>query len=294
MAYLNGQIVDTTKGAMPSSFKPKASLPPSFKPKAAVAPDPGPSPDAVSEARLGGALSGVTRKFLDEAAGVRNAVKGTVLPVALGGSDKPIGQLYTEGRDKVRGMTERARAGAPETFERWELGGSVLSPVPGNAAVSAGLDAFGGAEGDLGDQALQTGAGVVTGLTVDKVLGGLGRKLKGGKLTQWLGAKGDELIGKVGGLKEAAKQTAVPVLKSAGASAVGSAISPQVGAMLGAGNMAQELVSSPAVRGLAAKGTEKVLQGVGATAEKAVRPTALEAVDDERMRSLVEWLRRGR
>lgn len=111
-------------------------------------------------------------------------------------------------RDSMRSEAAALEKAHPKTFGASELaGGIATSFIPGGAAAKGvgtlakgaraiaspaglgALNAFGHAEGSAGEQLVQTAGGAVAGKVLDKGLGAIGKRIKGGKLANWFEGK---------------------------------------------------------------------------------------------------------
>lgn len=177
-------------GYVPKGFKPEAAsyVPKGFKPDA---------PEVSGwEAAGRGGLQGVTSGFSDEGAGavqgglqaLANALpKGSLEWAGISNDyEQPASEVYAAGRDDDRRANKAAEDAHGKIYNASELAGGVAqSFVPGlgamGPAATGALNAFGHAEGSVGEQALQTAGGAVLGKVVDKGLKGVGNALKGAR-----------------------------------------------------------------------------------------------------------------
>lgn len=343
MIGLDGKLMAAgVQGAVPENFDEmlarkrvqKSAAPGAFDEmlarKRGAAPLVDPSKTEVAEGIGRGGLQGASFGTSDEGAGATQAVLQAIANALPAGAlewagidnryDQDVGETYRAARDADRAENEKAQRDQSALYNAAEMGGGVAMSLLGGAAlkgagtagkvlssapVQGALNSFGHAEGSAGEQLLETGAGALTSYGVDRGLKGLGSRLKGGKLTQWFGQKGDDLIDQAGGMKEAVKSVGSEVVKPAVMSGLGSAAgtmmgNPKLGAVigtaLGAGDAVPALLKSPAAQGLAAKGAEMSLRGAGRMSELLARPAVLEWTDDPedleagKLRRLHEWL----
>jgi hypothetical protein len=218
MSIWNGKIVpDAAVAALPPSFKPKAqsAVPPSFKPKA----------PSTGDAVASGGWQGITAGFGDEGAG-RGAMDASVSTDVMeglrqyapslfgeprGAPQKPLEQTYKDVRDSDRAANAAAEKAHPGAYGTTEMLGGLLSSaaVPMSGAVQGGLNAFGHAEGDAGQQALETAGGALFGKVLDAGGKYLGDKVKGGRLAKWMGQKAEAAAGDAVKAEELAREKAI-------------------------------------------------------------------------------------
>lgn len=195
MALWNGKIVDTTTGAAPSDSD--------WVDEDAWVDEP--TPPSAARAGVLGVAQGGTFGLSDEI----GATLGQFFVPESGvrpGPEAPPELLknrptsYELIRDGMRKEQKAAEAAHPGVYDTAELAAGMAVPMPGGmlkgaakvgrAALMGGVNAFGHAEGSAGEQALETLAGAGTGAALDKGMSALGSRIKGGKLSHWLGQLG--------------------------------------------------------------------------------------------------------
>jgi len=165
---------------------------PSWRDRAVPVVESAPEPMSQGESAILGGIKGLSQNYIDEIAGGLEAAGSIVGLRGLGGKfsdirletdeedQQSLRDIYAGARDAKREVYQKAQEDNPATFATTNIAGNVASSlavpirpqtVKGAAALGAGLagvQGFGEAEGELGDQLLDAGRTAAVG----GVLGG--------------------------------------------------------------------------------------------------------------------------